>query len=463
MLNTIALLLSVLIARMVIPYFSDYTGMHIQPEVWRSKSIWLVFVITALTGAAISSLYPAFILTSLNAVTVLKSKVQAKAGKGFLFRKMLLAFQFAISFALITGTIIVYKQVNYMRNQDRGLNIDQTLVLHKPYVFDTTWTKRFSGFRNTLLANPAIANVSISRYVPGEPINYSQGYVLQGQSSNQLSQLLYSNFFDENFISLYGLKLIAGRDFIHGKRDLELIINRKALKTLGFKTPQEAINQKVYNEGWKYTHTIVGVIKDFHQRSVKEDYLPMSYMHFSGPELANSFSVKIHTGNMRETMAFVEKTWKQFFPGNTFEYSFLDQQYNAQYKSDIQFGTIFLFFSSLAIIIACIGLFALTLFTIQQRSKEVAIRKVIGASVSDLFRLLTRDYFAMLFIAAAVAFPVIYWIMNGWLQNFAGRISLSWILFVPSVFALTGMILLSVSFHALKAACANPVKSLRTE
>ncbi|MBS1638079.1 MAG: ABC transporter permease [Bacteroidetes bacterium] len=463
LLNLISLGLAVLMAYLAAPYFSAYTGMAIRPEIWHTPSIWIIFILTTLGGALLASLYPAFILTAISPVTVLKSKVQSKSGKGFMMRKTLLSFQFLISFILITGTIVVYKQVVYMKNEERGVDIEQTVLLQKPYVFDTTWMEKLDAFKATLNQDPTIKKVCISRYVPGETINYSQGFVKQSDSTNRSSLLLYSNFFDEDFIPLYGLKVIAGRNFLPHQNYLELIINRKALKTLGYNSPEDAINQKVYNEGWKYTHTIVGVIEDFHQRSVKEDYLPMAYMYFPGPELSNVVSVKVNTKDMHRTLAYIEKTWKTFYPGSTFEYTFQDDKYNDQFKADTQFGSIFLFFSSLAIVIACIGLFALTMYSVLQRSKEVAIRKVIGASATTLFRLLTREYFILLGIASMIAIPLVYIIMKHWLQNYANSIELSWFLFLPSVFILILMVLASASFQVIKAIRMNPVRSLKSE
>jgi len=189
----------------------------------------------------------------------------------------------------------------------------------------------------------------------------------------------------------------------------------------------------------------------------------MSYMHFVGPELSNKFSIKINTKNMKETISQIEATWNNFFPGNAFEYFFLDQQYNNQYKADIQFGRVFLSFSVLAIIIACIGLFALTLYIILQRSKEVAVRKVIGASAFNIFSILTKDYFVLIGISGVIAIPLMYWVMDKWLQNYAYRINFNWLFFILPIFILLTVVLLSIFFQVAKAIRTNPVKSLRAE
>jgi len=462
LLNVIAVVIALVIAKLIYPYFSNYTGMKIRPEVWGDKTVWFIFSIAILVGSILSSVYPAFILTSVNPVMVLKSK-NYKTNEKFPFKKLLLVFQFSISISLIIATIVVHEQVTFIKNQDLGVNINQTLILHKPSITDSTWFKKLDGFKNSLKQYPSITNVCLSRYVPGEPINYSQGYVRQGNITDKSAHLLYSNFSDADFTDLYALQFLAGRNFTRSKRDFEIIINRKALETLGFKKPEDAINQEVYNEGWKRNHTIVGVVENFHQRAAKEDYVPMSYMHCDFPFIANKFSIKVNTKNMKETISQIEVTWNNFFPGNAFEYFFLNEQYNNQYKADIQFGRAFLLFSVLAVMIACIGLFALTLYVILQRSKEVAIRKVIGASAVDIFSILTKDYFILIGISSVIALPIMYWIMEKWLQNYACRIHFNWLFFILPVLILLTVVLLSVFFQIVKAVKTDPVKSLRTE
>jgi putative ABC transport system permease protein len=462
LLNLVAVLLAVILAGVIYPYFSEFTGMKIQAGTWYNKTIWLSFALIVLTGALLSSVYPAFILTAVNPVQVLKGKYSAVHRK-FSLNKLLLTFQFAISISLIIVTIVVHRQIAFMQNQDLGVDIRQTLVVHRPSVIDTSWFRKVESFKTDLKNQASVTEVSLSRYIPGEPINYSQAFKREGNENDKFSRVLYSDFFDEDYTHLYGLKFLAGRNFIKGKRDREMIINRKALKTLGIATPQAAIGQKIYNEGWKYTHTIVGVIEDYHQRTVKEDFLPMAYMHFTGPQLTSYFSIRTNTRNMKQTLLQVENIWNKTFPGNTFDYFFLDQQYNEQYKADVQFGRVFMLFSILAILIACVGLFALTLYTILRRSKEVAVRKVIGASVLDLLGILTREYFLLVGIAGVIAIPAMYWAMDGWLRNYANKIQLSWIFFILPVFILLAIVLISILFQVIKAVQTNPTKTLRTE
>ncbi len=460
--NLLCVAFAIFIAKTVYPYFSDYTGMEINEVTWASKDVWLRFFVAIVAGTVLSSIYPAFVLTSVNPVAVLKG-LKNKASTGLSFRKALITFQFAISIALIIGTIVIIKQVSFMQNYNTGVNIEQTLVIHKPSLIDSTWFQKLDAFKNNLKQHTFIKNVCLSRYVPGESIDYSQGFVKQANNPSKKTALLYNNFSDHEFIDLYKLKLIAGREFVAGKKNCEIIINRKALAQLDFKKPEEAIGQKIYNDGWKYEHTIVGVIEDFHQRSLKENFLPMAFMQFENPGLSNKFSVKIQTEDMKTAIAQIEKTWQTVFPGNAFEYFFLDEQYNNQYKADIQFGSIFLLFSTLAIVIACIGLFALTLYTIVHRTKEIAIRKVIGASAYQVFHILTKDYVWLISIATLIAIPSMYYIMSKWLEHYAYRIELSMWFFIVPVFILLVVVLASISFQVIKAIRTNPIKSLRTE
>lgn len=460
--NLLCVAFAVIIAKTAYPYFSDYTGMEINEDTWASKHLWGRFFIAIVAGTVLSSIYPAFVLTSVNPVAVLKG-MKNKVTAGFSFRRALITFQFAISIALITGTIVILKQVSFMQNSNTGVNIEQTLVIHKPSLTDSSWFQKLDAFKNNLKQHAFIKNVCLSRYVPGESIDYSQGFVKQANNPSKKTALLYNNFSDNEFIDLYNLKLIAGRGFLPGKKNNEIIINRKALAQLDFKKPEDAIGQKIYNEGWKYEHTIVGVIEDFHQRSLKENFLPTAFMQFEDPGLSNKFSVKIQTEDMKIAISQIEKTWQTVFPGNAFEYFFLDEQYNNQYKADIQFGSIFLLFSTLAIIIACIGLFALTLYTIVHRTKEIAIRKVIGASAYQIFNILTKDYLWLISIATLISIPSMYYIMSKWLGHYAYRIGLSIWFFIIPVFILLLVVLASVSFQVVKAIRTNPVKSLRTE
>ncbi len=462
LINSISVIFAVLLVKLIYPYFSAFTGMEISSVGFKNTDLWLLFSLIILTGAVCSSIYPAYVLSSVKPVEMLKSK-STKRIAGFSFSKILIGTQFAISVCLLIGTVVVSKQVSFMQNQDLGTNIEQTLILHRPSVVDSTWSLKNESFKNELEKNSFVKSVCLSAFVPGEPINYTQGFIKDINNINNPSFLLYNNFIDERFLRFYNLKLIAGRNFIKGNKDLEMIVNRKGLKTLGFKTPEEALNKKVLNEGWNKTHTIVGVIENFHQQSPKQDYEPIMFMHCPVYSMGYKYSVKIETDNMQMALGEIEAKWKILFPGNAFEYFFLDEQYNNQYRSDVQFGRIFFLFSIIAICIACIGLFALTLYTVILRSKEIAIRKVIGASILEIFKILTKDYILLVIVASLFSIPLMYFTMNKWLQNYATRVDLDLQTFILPVCVLILIVVLSITSLVIKSAKNNPSNSLRTE
>lgn len=462
LINCIAVVFAFIIVKTVYPYFSAYTGMEIGSLGFKNKTIWIAFSLVIIIGAFCSSIYPAYILSSINPAEILKSKSNKKVS-GFSLRKLLIGAQFGISVCLLIGTVIVLKQISFLKNQDLGTNIEQTLIVHRPSIVDSTWRVKSERLKDELEKIPYVKGACLSGFVPGEPINYTQGFIKQVNSLNNPSFLLYNNFIDNRYLKLYNLKLIAGRDFIKGNNNLEMIINRKGLKVLGFNTPEEALNQTVLNEGWGKKHTIVGVVENFHQQSPKQDYEPIIFMHCPYYSVGLKYSVKIKTHEMKRAIGEIENVWKDVFPGSAFEYFFLDEQYDNQYKADIQFGRIFLLFSIIAICIACIGLFALTLYTVIQRTKEIAIRKVIGASIADIFEILTKDYFVLVFISSIISIPLMYFVMNKWLDNYAIKVNLTAWTFLFPVIILVIMVMLSVTVLVIQSARNNPANSLRTE
>jgi putative ABC transport system permease protein len=462
MINLIAIVISIITIKLIYPLFSSYTGMEINSTALKNTKIWFVFLGIILLGSFFSSIYPSYILSSLNPVQVLKGKNQKTIG-GFSFRKILIGTQFAISVSLVIGTIIVLKQVSFMKMEDPGITIEETVIVQRPDVIDSTWSAKHESFKNELKSLVFVEQVCFSRQTPGELINYTQGFIKDINDIKNPSFLMYNNFVDHDFLKLYNLKLIAGNDFMNGNKDLNVIISRRALKTLSYKTPEEAIGKIILNEGWNVKHKIVGVIEDFRQQSPKEEYLPMVFMHCPNPRVAAKYSIKIKTNDMKSALTGIEAKWKSIFHDEVFEYFFLNEKYDNQYKSDIQFGRIFLLFSIIAISIACVGLFALTLFTILLRKKEISIRKVIGASVNDIFMIFAKDYMILVLIASVIAIPFMYFVMNKWLQDYAVKIPLSIWFFLFPVFLLVLIVGISISSLVLKTTSANPSKNLRTE
>jgi len=461
LLNLIALILAVIIVKLSLPYFNQLTNKDFSFYFLFQSDIWLVFSLVLLTGALAAGIYPAFVLSSYKPIVVLKGKVTGSA-KGALLRKSLVVAQFAASVILIAGTMAVYQQIQYMRNKELGFDVEQTLVLRAPYAAND----KFNVLKETLLQNKSIQHVTSSMSIPGREITRVNNiFRVSDTNGGQLnSYSMHFHSIDEEFLDTYNINIIAGRNFSSARKTDQsgIILSETALKSLGFKSPEEAIGQKLRE--YEDDFTIIGVTKDFHQLSLKAELLPIVFLF---QETNNIFySVKIANNDFSElktTISTIESKWKSIFPGAPFDYFFLDEFFNNQYKSDQQLGKIFLLFASLAIFIACLGLFGLAAFSTLQRTKEIGVRKVLGASTSGIVALMSRDFIKLILIANLFAWPLIYLIIEKWLENYPYRITINPLNFaVPALLVLV-IALATVSYQAMKAAVVDPVKSLRSE
>lgn len=381
--------------------------------------------------------------------------------RGALLRKGLVVFQFAASLFLLIGTVTVYRQIQYMRKQSLGINIDQTLVVRPPIVGigkDSIYLQNLAAFKNELIRETAIKGVTVSSSIPGEPGINAGGIKLVG--ADKSSQYRFIRV-DYDFIKLYDLKMIAGRNFSQdfGTDNNAVIFNRKGIEQLGFNDPAEAIGKRI--DFWGQQYTIAGVTENFHQKSLHEAFDPLILR--LTPDARGYLSVKTTGSDAGQVINVIKTNWGKFFAGNTFEYFFLDDQFNKQYNADQRFGQVFSLFTTLAILVACLGLFGLASFTTLQRTKEIGIRKVLGASVAGIMRLLYQEFALLLVIAFVVAAPLAWFTISNWLQGYAFRINIQWAFFIIPFLVIVVIALLTVSFQSVKAALANPVKSLRTE
>ena len=416
-------------------------------------------------GIAGSAFYPALILSAFRPILVLKGKFSTSA-KGILFRKVLVVGQFSITVALIIGSFVVYKQIRYLNQQDLGMNLSQILVVKPPILtrWDSTFISRENSFKNELNQLPNVKGATVTGRIAGDEL--SRAFNIQRTDSNTESRFTMRNeSVDADFINVYGIKLLAGRNFINTDFNSNwdklhnIMINKTAAKQLGFNSTSGAIGKAIKVFGRNYD--IVGVINDVHQKSLRYPLEPTIYLPSYGTD--NPISVKVDTKDVASTIASIKAKYQTFFPGNFFDYYFVDEKFNRQYSDDQLFGKVFGIFAGFAIFIACLGLFGLSLFATAQRTKEVGVRKVLGASVSNIVMLLSKDFIKLVLIALIIASPVAWFVMHNWLQDFAYRINIAW-----WVFALAGSLsvfiaLATISFQAIKAAVANPVKSLRSE
>jgi putative ABC transport system permease protein len=459
--SIVALILSLLITILTLPIFNQLSERSLSLNFSNNYSLILLLVLLTLFVGIIAGIYPAFVLSSFKPVEVLKGKF-LKNFKGDLLRKALVSFQFVISIVLIASTIIVYRQLQFMQTKNPGFNKDHALVVTLPKNSDSA---KLESFKTSLLNDPRIISASAASTLPGIKIPVNQVHNENAaQGKNASMQML---FVDEDFIKTMQMKIVAGRDF---KKEFAtdenegFILNEEAIKQSGWQTPAQAIGKKfewVLPDRVLKSGKIIGVVKNFNITPLKSAVQPL-VMHI----VSNRFQyLYVRYSNLTPDIAinFTQKKFKEFYTAQPFEFTFLDDTLNSMYKSETKLGAIFEYFSALAILIACLGIFGLSIYSIQQRTKEIGIRKVLGANIANIVTELSKDFLKPVFIAAIIAAPVAWWAMSKWLEHFAYRINISlW------VFVFVGMItiviaLLTISFHSIRAAMANPVNSLRME
>ncbi len=428
-------------------------------------TITIGLIALIVTGILVSGFYPAFVLSSFRPILVLKGKFSSSK-KGAFLRKWLVVGQFAITVALIIGSFVVYKQLRYVSSQELGMNIDQMLMVKGPSLaaWDSSFISKEASLRDAISKIAYVKGAASTDRTMGNEM--SRAFNVRRVEGDPKINYTVRNFgVSHEFLDVYGIKLTEGRnfsftDYSYKWQDLHnIILNQSAVKLLGFASPKDAIGRKIMIFGRPWD--VIGVISDFHQKSLHFAIEPMVLLptaNTSGP-----ISVKVNPKNIAATVAAIKKEYDTFFPGNLFDYYFLDESFNAQYKNDQMFGKVFGIFAGFAIFVACLGLLGLSLFATAQRTKEIGVRKVLGASVSNIVLLISKDFIKLVIIAFVIASPVAWYIMHQWLQDFAYRINISWWIFLLAGLCAVIVALATISFQAIKAAIANPVKSLRTE
>ncbi|KAA1242715.1 ABC transporter permease [Aquimarina sp. RZ0] len=452
--SLIAFVITIILTALLLPVFNDLAGKIVSEGILSTPMLILKLFMISLSIGVLAGVYPSFVLSSFSAIHVLKGNY-ATGTKGVLLRKGLVITQFTISIALIIGTIIIYNQMNFMRDQELGFNKDQILVL------GANASPSQKLLQRSIENISGVTSTSLTSSVPGggNATAYSQ---LQNKTGAMQIANMAAYFVDENFMPQFDLKVIAGRGFskdFASDSTQAMIINEEAVKMLGYSSPKEAIGVKF--DQWGRTGKIIGVVKDFHYRSLHQNIAPLT-IRIEASEY-DLITAKVSSQNIKQTIAAIEDSWKRIVPDQPFEYYFLDEAFNEQYESEENFGNLFLNFAILAILISCLGLLGLSAYSTLQRRREIGIRKVVGASVSGIINLLSIDFLKLVLIAFLIASPLAWYMMHTWLQDFAYRINIQWWMFVVAGISALCIAMLTISFHAIKASLINPVKSLRTE
>jgi putative ABC transport system permease protein len=462
LLTCCAMLFALLFVYLLLPSFDHLSGKHISILFFLNYKALIAAVALIFFVGILAGIYPAFFLSSFETISVLKGASSNTPAKRSGLRSGLVVFQFMISTALIIATIVVYQQLHFMQNKKLGYDKEQVLVLQDTYGLDSNQY----AFKQKLLRDSRVVNATISRDVPvgrGEGnMDGSEVYAKENKANENASEI-HANYFhvDLDYILTLGMKIIAGRNFskdFHGDSSA-VVINEAAVRDLGWKDNNAALNKTIISSG-QHEYNVIGVVQDFNYASAKQKIAPVMMMlgrNFGG------IMVKVKTADIESFLADVKKEWNAYNSRTPFAYYFLDDKFASMYAAEEKTGQIFTMFAVIAVLIASLGLFGLVAFTTEQRTKEIGIRKVLGASINQVLVLLSKEFLLLVCVAFIISIPITWWAMHNWLNNFAYRIDISWWIFLIAGSLAVLIALMAISFLAIKAAVANPVKSLRTE
>lgn len=459
----IGMILSIGLVFLLIPLFNQISGKNLHLQNLFSIANILVLIAFTLFIGFIAGLYPAFVLSSFRPIQVLRGKF--KSGSfGLALRNGLVIFQFAVSVILIICTIVVNSQMKYMTGEKLGFNKEHTIIIERADLLQD----KTRAFKNELKKISGVENASGASALPGQPNYFGVSWQEKGSKEPMTGRGI---IVDDQYLATLGLELSAGRFFSqdYPTDSLAVILNERAVNEMGLKDPvntRVTTPEGIYNapDGSQNIYTVIGVVKDFHYQSLHQPITPLVFTNSAKfRDETGLIAVRVKGNNFKSTVQEIENKWKEFIKDRNFHYSFLDKTIEAQYLSESRTQKIFTFFSSLAIFIACIGLLGLAAYTTQQRTREIGIRKVLGASVGSIVSMLSRDFLQLVALASLIAFPVAWMAMHKWLQDFTYRISIAWWMFISAAVVAILVAILTISFQAIKAANANPVKSLRTE
>lgn len=464
----ISMLLSTLLALLFLHWLNSFTGKNIPASLFADPITISLLIVLAAGVGLLAGFYPALVLSGFKPVNVLKGSVTGAKDPGRTpwLRHTLVVIQFSLSALLIIGAIGVFSQVSYLHHKDLGFDKEQ--ILFFPMRGDNMFHNQ-EAFKNDLLKASGVSSVSIGYGFPGDAVAGDE--ILVPHNGQQQERSATQLMVDYDYIKTLGLQLAAGRNFSHAMgtdKDHAWIINETAVKELGFGTPQKALGQTLYWHPWGAknkdslkTGQVIGVVKDFNYKSLY-DKVEVAILQIF-PDAAWKVAVKINTANAAQTLGQVRNTWNRYCPEFPLEYKFLDENFERMYNAEDKLKSLLGIFTVIAIFVGCLGLFGLAAYGAERRKKEIGIRKVLGATTQGVVLLLSKDFIRLVILSLLIASPVAWYFMNQWLQNFAYRIDIGWWMFAVAAVTVVGIALATVSFQAIRAALANPVKSLRTE
>ncbi|MDE3182973.1 MAG: ABC transporter permease [Bacteroidota bacterium] len=455
---TIAVILAAGITILALPYVNQLLELSLSSNILTNPSVILFLLAVTIVVTALAGFYPSIVLSRFNPVNALKSKITANTAKGISLRRGLVVFQFIIAQALIIGTLIIVKQMDYFMN--RPLGFDKDAIVNVPFRPDSTGVKLTDYLKQQLLSN-GVQAVSFNSNTPAEDDNnmfssFKFDHALKDEDFQAIVK-----FADDDYVPTYKLQLVAGRNLQPSGWTKEFLVNESFVKSLGLKKSEDILNKEVSIMGGLIKCPVVGVLKDFNDRSLRQNLAPL--LIATNSTMYREASIKLSTTNMASAMQSIKKIWEQTFPNSVYQYRFLDDKIASFYKQENQLSQLYKIFAVISIFLSCLGLYGLASFMAVQRIKEVGIRKVLGATAGNIVYLFTKEFVILISIAFLIATPLAWYFMNKWLQNYVYRIDISWWIFVIGGAASVLIALITVSFQAIKAAIANPVESLRTE
>ncbi|MCJ7821379.1 MAG: ABC transporter permease, partial [Bacteroidales bacterium] len=457
LINAAAFLLSIVLIILTMPSFCRLSGISGDYVLWKEGWFWITIALLFVCSVLFSGSYPVFVLTSFSTSDVLRGKY-IHSRSGMIIRKVLVTVQLIMAISLITCTIIVFRQVRFLRDQDKGITISDVLAVRAPRVRDASFGSRLLTFRDELMKNQTITKFSVGTEVPGRQILWDAGGIFRVGSDQSKNYQIIG--IDYDYLPLLEAKIIAGRNFDRTFSDSSsLLLNETAVRWMGFESAEEAVNQKV--NYWDKIYTIAGVVKDYRQQSPKEEFEPHIYRFMPhGRDVRGFFMMKFRPGNESQILEVVGKKYSEFFPDNPFDYFFLEDYYEQQYRDEKLLGAVFGIFALLAVIVTCLGIFGLTSFLMLQKVKEISMRRVVGSNVFSIIMLFSREFIRITTVSFIIAVPVCYYWVNEWLKTFQVRMELSvWNFFLPFVIVIA-LTLLTIGFIVRKTASVSPADNL---